>query len=215
MSATLTGGLAGNGGIDTLIAANQNNLWTISSLGGGTLNTTAFESIENLTGSSASDVFTISSSGQLLGTLQAGSQAIGQRDVLSYVGSTSAVVVDLQSRSGTGIALYNGIEEFQGAPGQSSSLVGFDASNNWSITGSNSGTIGQMTFGQFNRLVGGALSDTFSVTASGVVTGMIEGGDGSDTVVGAAVDATWQVTDWTKGVWNQPRHPLSFRESRI
>ena len=198
-SALLSGTIVGSGGVDTLLAANQNNAWTIDSLGGGTLNTIPFHMIENLTGSGSVDSFQVTGSGQLLGTLQAGSQGAGLRDVLSFANFGAAISVDLQARSGPGVGLFVGIEELRGATGHSSSLLGADAATNWSVTGANSGSVGATAFAQFDRLVGGVFNDTFSIASGGSISGMIDGGDGSDTVTGSAIDSNWQILGQDQG----------------
>jgi hypothetical protein len=59
-------------------------------------------------------------------------------------------------------------------------LVGSAASNTWSLTGLNSGTVNGISFSGFAKLQGGSGADTFTVQPGGGVTGFVDGGDGPD-----------------------------------
>ena len=60
-------------------------------------------------------------------------------------------------------------------------LVGPDVASTWNLTGSNSGTIGKVSFSGFTNLTGGTAADTFKF-ASGGVSGTIDGGGGVNTL---------------------------------
>ncbi len=57
-----TASVSGGGGLDTLIAPNQANTWTISGANQGNVGGIAFSSVENLTGGNSSDTFNLTSS---------------------------------------------------------------------------------------------------------------------------------------------------------
>jgi hypothetical protein len=57
-------------------------------------------------------------------------------------------------------------------------LVGGNAANTWSITGSNAGQVGGVTFSGFSNLTGGSQADTFAFVNGGSVTGAVNGGGG-------------------------------------
>jgi hypothetical protein len=66
------------------------------------------------------------------------------------------------------------------------SVIGSAGSNylrdlgNWKITGSNSGTVNIHTFTSFQNLLGSIGADSFAIKAGGVLSGIINGGGGSD-----------------------------------
>ncbi len=111
------------------------------------------------------------------------------------IGSLSSIVVNLGAGTDTlGIepALTSALARFDvpltykaSTRGELESLAGpTDASNNWIITGANSGTLdGQISF-------------------SGI--GRIEGGSGTNTLIGPAVDTTWDITGPGSGNMDGP-----------
>jgi acrosin len=66
------------------------------------------------------------------------------------------------------------------AGGGNNSLVGPNADDTWDITGSNSGTLGNVTFLGVRNLTGGGAADVFLFGAGGSVSGTITGGGGAD-----------------------------------
>jgi hypothetical protein len=69
---------------------------------------------------------------------------------------------------------------FNGGTG-TNTLQGTNVSNSWIISGANSGKLGSVAFSNFQNLVGGTLSDTFTFTSSTASIGTINGGAGSGT----------------------------------
>jgi hypothetical protein len=67
---------------------------------------------------------------------------------------------------------------FDGGTG-SNTLQGANVSNSWSISGANSGKVDSVAFSNFQDLVGGTLSNTFTFTTSTARMGTINGGAGS------------------------------------
>ena len=64
----------------------------------------------------------------------------------------------------------------------SDSLVGPDSSTLWTITVANSGSIGHLSFFDFENLTGGIADDVFEFSANSEIDGGIEGGPGVDTL---------------------------------
>ncbi len=94
--------LTGGTGLDTLIGPTANNLWQISSLGGGSLNASlTFDGFENLTGASGADVFDVQPTGAISGTLNGG---LGI-NTLSYATWTADVVINSVVGSASNIAM--------------------------------------------------------------------------------------------------------------
>ena len=92
--------LIGGSGVDTLIAGDSNNQWTITDRGQGTLNSVSFTGFENLIGGSADDQFTFGRRGDLLGQLdgRAGHNSI---DLSASTSTTNLNVDDLLPITGT------------------------------------------------------------------------------------------------------------------
>jgi uncharacterized delta-60 repeat protein len=61
-------------------------------------------------------------------------------------------------------------------------LISTVATNAWNISGNNSGTLNKITFAGFENLTGSGGADTFSLAAGKSVTGVINGGYGTNTL---------------------------------
>jgi hypothetical protein len=61
-------------------------------------------------------------------------------------------------------------------------LVGPNAANAWHITGSDSGTVGNVTFSGIDNLTGGTGNDAFQFGPGGWVAGVVNGGGGVNTL---------------------------------
>src|SRR2546428_2718325 len=86
-------------------------------------------------------------------------------------------------------------------------LVAPDLSNVWTITAADSGTLeagdlSPVTFSGIENLKGGAGSDTFVMTPEASLHGVIAGGEGSDTLVGADTPNTWVINGTDAGTLN-------------
>jgi hypothetical protein len=185
-SATGTGGISGIGHLigssattDSLTGPNGANSWTLTGPNAGSLNgTLSFTSIEDLIGGTGSDTFTFAAGGSISGTIS----GAGGTDTLDYSTYGSPATVNLQSQSATATAGFSGISALLGS-GTSVTLVGPDSSSTWNITGSNAGTVnGTCTFSGVANLTGGSGDDSFVFGPGGGVTGMIDGGAGSNTL---------------------------------
>jgi hypothetical protein len=66
--------------------------------------------------------------------------------------------------------------------GSSSSLQGPNLTNTWKITGTDSGTLGKVTFQAMDKLIGGSQADTFQFLAGGHIVQSIDGGPGTNTL---------------------------------
>jgi hypothetical protein len=77
---------------------------------------------------------------------------------------------------------WSGTASLNGAGGYNT-LQGPDASSTWKITGTDAGTLdGNVSFVSMQNLVGGSASDVFQFYTGGQLSGMIDGGDGIDTL---------------------------------
>jgi hypothetical protein len=68
---------------------------------------------------------------------------------------------------------------FDGGSG-GNALSGLPVDTTWNVTGVDSGTMGAVTFKSFGTLVGDFMSDTFKFGPGGSVSGIIEGGGGTN-----------------------------------
>jgi Ca2+-binding RTX toxin-like protein len=66
-------------------------------------------------------------------------------------------------------------------------LIGKNVASTWSVTGPNSGQVGDFTFKGVENLTGGTANDTFRFSAAGSVAGKIDGGGGINTLDYSAV----------------------------
>ncbi len=84
---------------------------------------------------------------------------------------------------------------FNGGTG-TNTLIGPTVSNNWTISGVNAGKLGSVAFSNFQNLVGGNLSNTFSFTSTTASVATINGGSGSSskTLSYSSLPATFAVT---------------------
>jgi len=182
-SGTLSGTVSGGGGNDTLIGDNAANTWNILTPDAGTATGVgAFSGIGNLTGNASTDDFIFADASSLSGVVNGS----GNSDSVNFSAETGAVTVSMGS---TGFA---NIETFIGNDNDST-LIGDNVVNTWLITGINDGTINTTIFTNFNNLTGGTDSDTFTLL-SGIITGLINGGGSTDSLLGDNAANTWTLT---------------------
>src|SRR5262249_20225202 len=69
----------------------------------------------------------------------------------------------------------------------------------WYITGPNAGNVDGVTFTGFQNLTGGSGNDTFVFSNGQSVTGTIDGGGGTNTLVGPNANEVWYITGTNYG----------------
>ncbi len=116
--------LIGGSGLDTLVAADQENQWSITDRGQGTLNSIAFSGFENLTGGSAGDAFVFGRRGDLQGSIDGGAG----RNSIDFQADNTATDLRLSNvvtSSGTinGIGFTN-VQSFVASQSDSGSVLG-------------------------------------------------------------------------------------------
>ena len=94
-----------------------------------------------------------------------------------------------------------GADTFIGSEG-SDTLVAENIANTWSISASNSGTLNDETFSGIENLSGGDAADTFVLSAGATVSGVIDGGAGSDTLQAADTENLWTISGSDAGTLN-------------
>ena len=174
---TLSGNIDGGGGTDTVVGPDADIAWAISGIDGGSLDGLAgtFAGIENLTGGTGIDTFSINA-GSLSGTIDGG----GGDDAINYAGFAGAVSIDLEMDTATAIGGFTSIESFTGSSGVDT-FAGPNANLTWTISGAGMGTVDGVDFVGFEDLVGGAGNDDFDFADGVNAAGMVTGGLGNDT----------------------------------
>ncbi|WP_083607914.1 filamentous hemagglutinin N-terminal domain-containing protein [Teredinibacter haidensis] len=198
-------GLTGDDGSNDGYAIDQN------------LNKIIFLDFANLRGSSSADKFTVETGSAITGTITGGGgldelvvtnnsttttsdsvawRLTGDRDgsVNFTTGSTTESVLD-----------FVNITKLTGMGSLNHTLTGENQTNDWQVTGLNSGTVSlqgsnadEVTFGGMQSITGGTGVDVFTVGESGIITGVVSGGDNaatSDKIIGrVGVDNLWGIT---------------------
>ena len=172
----------------SLAGPNRSKTWTISGQNSGSISgftqPVTFGNIENLVGGDWRDTFRfVGSAAQITGGIDGG----GFRDTLNYSAYTgSNVTVRLGNEipgTATAVGSIFGIERVIGNRAFNNTLVGENRTNVWSLSGNNSGRInGGITFSNFQNLKGGSLNDTFRFRQGATIGGIIDGGQGLDTL---------------------------------
>ncbi len=152
--------ISGGAGTDTFVGANILNSWIVGGVGAGSLNGgLIFSNMENLTGGTADDVFSIQVNGTVPGTLS-GSSGV---NTLSYATWTTGVTINVPLSTATGITTLatnfailiggNGDDNIQAFSTLSSVLIGNDGNDR--LVGSSSRDILFGGRGQDTLLGGG------------------------------------------------------------
>ena len=207
-TATSTGGIRNIeqfvGGIattDTFTAPNTANAWQLTGPISGSLNSTVgFLGFETLKGGTATDSFAVEPAASSFAKVDGGSGT----DSLIYSGFSSGIQVDLANRTAPGVASFIGIESLIGSSA-SDLLIGPNSANAWTINGPNSGALGTTLFQSFESIRGGTGNDTVTLTATGGLTGSVDGATGTDTLIGPSlteVNVDWTITSTGSGVVN-------------
>jgi len=120
-------------------------------------------------------------------------------DALQFANPTTSLTLNL--RGGDDALALGALDPGFAAPVTlaggvgSDTLAGADAANAWEINASDAGTLNVTTgFMGFENLSGGAQTDVFTLTVDASLSGVLDGGAGSDALVGPARDTAWFVT---------------------
>ena len=177
---TVDGGL----GADILIGANGSSLWTLTGNYAGTYANDGsllaqFNSIETLSGQSLNDTL------------------VGPNTDKTW---TLGVVPGTGTLSGS--VAFTGMENLMGGSGIDT-LEGPDADQTWTIaTGVGAGTLsGSVAFAGMENLTGGSGSDTFDFSSGGQIVGTVDGGFGTDILIGADGLSLWTLTGDYAGIY--------------
>ena len=175
--ASFGGTINGGSGNDVLTTDNGVNTWAITFLNAGTLNnSTLFTHIDTLKGGSDTDTLTGPVTGQ--------TWTLTEGDAGNLPGAVFSGMEHLVGGAGDDVFSLAG--SFAGSidgGGGNDTLAGANADTEFSITGTNSGMVTDATFTRIGNLSGGTQADRFRFSASGSLTGTIDGGGGIDSLV--------------------------------
>ncbi len=160
---------ANNAMANTLLSDDSVNDWQITGANTGTLNSMSFTGFKRLVGNAQVDTFAFQDGW----SVDNGIDALGGVDIADGSALTGAVVFQL------GAVGLDNFETFIGN-NTNSTLIAEGIANTWDITGNNSGTVGAITFTDFNHLTGGDQVDIFNISGSGLLSGVASGGSGDD-----------------------------------
>ncbi|MBN2062429.1 MAG: calcium-binding protein, partial [Deltaproteobacteria bacterium] len=191
----------GGTGTDTLTQADGSNTWAVTGADAGTVTDLGgtWSAIENLTGGSDADTFTIGASGTLTGIIAGG----GGTDTLVQTDGTNAwSITGADSGDVTDIGSFTAIENLTGGSADDTfeiasgatlsgsieggtgtdSLTQADGTNNWVITGTGAGTVTDVggTFSSIEDVFGGIGVDIFDFNAAATID--IDAGGGADII---------------------------------
>ena len=148
---SLTGDIIGGGNTDTIDLSAYTTALTFNVTGANTGNIGGtpdpmggtFAGISTLLGGTNNDNFVLSDAATLAGSINGN----GGTDTLSLAAYTTAISVNLQAATATGIGTtFSSIETFVGGGAASTeTLTGANAPNTWNITANNAGNINSTT----------------------------------------------------------------------
>jgi len=227
-AARMTGGIDGNGGVNSVTGPNLVNTWTITGDDAGTLTptggtgTTNLNNVQNFIGGSDGDTFTFSGAFRLTGTIGVngggGANALNAPpgDVAWTV--TGNNVGTLLPNGASGPTKFSNIPAIQGGSGNdtitftanavitggingnggNNSVTSPDFNTVWTIDANNGGSInpgaGLTTLTDIQTFIGGSQENTFTINGNYYLDGGIQGGNGTNILVGPSGIVAWHVT---------------------
>ena len=212
---TIQGKGANNTVTGPTLAANQTNVWTINGTNAGNLNGATGHSPECRTWWAAQRrSIRVHRFGLGRRQRERRRHLFRRGQHARFFGTTAATVsVNLATSKATGIGTtFAGIQTVTGqlSPSTPDTLTGASAANAWAITGTNSGTVSGLNFANFGNLTGGTAVDTFTVGTSGSLTGTVNGGGGSNILVGPNLPSTFNITAKNAGNLTSSTGVLNF-----
>jgi hypothetical protein len=163
----------GQGARNTLVGPNTANIWYITGANAGSLGNVSFTGIDNLTGGTGNDTFQFGVWGSVDGVVDGGSGA----NTLDYSGLDGlTVTVNLANATASRTGGFANFQSLVGTSSSGNTLIGPNATNVWSITGDNAGTVGSFSFSEFGSPTGGTGVDEFVFSAGAALSGKIDGG---------------------------------------
>lgn len=181
----------------------RTNTWTIDGVNRGRVTTEAngssdftFTAFNNLVGGGGQDFFNFTGAGNIEGSINGGG-FVSAVDTIDATASSIDLQIQLsqltQATLGDGSTIdvvadngaqsidISGVGEVIGGATRNNTFVGFTASDNtWIVMGQNSGEVNGVTFSNFANLTGGGAQDTFRLNNNDNISGVIDGGAGTN-----------------------------------
>ncbi len=183
-----SGAIKGNAGVDTVVGFGEATAWSVSDLGTGTINGSAFQTIESLTGGSSADVFVFGPAGRITGTVVGGAGG----DTLDLSAKTAPLSIpNTTTHAITGVmAGFNTIENVLGSDVAGNAIVGSAATTAWGVTATGAVSVGGVVYSGFGSIVGGTLVDTLAGPNVATAWGVLAPNAGTVSVAGKTVSFT-------------------------
>ena len=199
----------GSGGTDTLVGTSTSiNFFTqnfsISGANSGNAGVTVvpFQNIDVLqggvlSGTNSQNTFTIANPNSRMGNIVGVNSSDVLTDTLHINGTFNLQTGELRDSTSVLIAGFTSVKNLVG---NSSTLVGANVNNSWTINANSGGTVGNVAFSSFTTLRGGTADDTFNMAANGVIN-VLDGGLGNNTLAGqpGTGNATFTITGQNAG----------------
>ncbi|MCR6653742.1 MAG: filamentous hemagglutinin N-terminal domain-containing protein [Cellvibrionaceae bacterium] len=191
---SITGSIDGGGGTNYLQGNDVANQWTVTGLDSGRLESNgapsvaSFERIQHLLGGNGTDQFEITAAGRLTGGLEGNGGAdtlISQRTNQSWWIADDVTPGRLEGGDEVTLVSFTGVETLAGSG--SDILRGGDQDREWRLDNPGAGSLDSgaisVAFSGFSDLIGGAGSDSFVVGENGAIAGVIDGGNGVNSIL--------------------------------
>lgn len=199
-TAQLSGWVNGGGGLDTLIGRSSTTAWAVTGDRYGTVSGVgvAFMNLENLTGGSGVDTFTLGSAGTLgNGSINGGG---GTDTLIARNAPNSWAITGLNAGSQDGL-LFTNVENLTGGSGVDT----FSFTDGQKVSGTIDGGVGgdTLNYAGYSTPVGVNLQ-TGATTGAAKFIGVesFSGGSGVDTLTGSNTGGSWAVTGPNTGTVN-------------
>jgi hypothetical protein len=170
--------IAGTAATNTLVGPNAATAWAVNGTNAGSVAGLSFSGFANLTGGGGNDTFAFGGAGTITGKLSGGAGV----NTLDLSAAAGPVTVNLQTHKATPVGgTWAYVSNFVG-DNVTSTLVGANTTNTWTVTANNAGKVGSVAFTGFVNLTGGSANDTFRLANGVGVAGTIDGGGGTNTL---------------------------------
>lgn len=208
-NAGLTGLFDGAQGDDTIQGYASNTAWRITALNQGEVieqggsGVLTFSNIENLTGQDGIDEFQLAAGARVTGWIDGGlplgspgqnnNAELGDVLNLSAYGDEAFIINLDASEPGAEAINIIGVERTLLPDNHNGSLFAGNGDNEWLVTGENTYTVNGTEVRGYRNISGGDGDDIITFESDGFLSGDVDGGAGSNTLVGFDLDAIWQI----------------------
>jgi hypothetical protein len=174
---TVATGFNGGSGTNTLQGANVGNTWTISGANSGRLDNVFFSNFQKLVGGNTSDTFKFTTSTASEASIDGGAGGGTNKLDYSSLGSSFPVAVNLATGSAPLLSGgFSNINAVAGSTDTANTLTAANTTNQWTISGNDTGSVNSFAFSGMGHLVGGTGVDSFRFSSTSGTVLSINGG---------------------------------------